>query len=221
MPARPRDAASLILVTRAADGWRALTGLRRTASGWTLAFPQDVVRTEDADIAPLHPLSDTAREHAGAPADRAAALANAALRAAYEEAGVLSAWPAPRTDAAPRGSVWRRVREHRLAPDHGRLRVLCRAICPAEAKIRTHTRFFLLDAAHAPAALFRTPALSDVEWRTIGALARDAGDHAARIVLARLDDALGAPDAAVAAAAADPFLISYRGGRALVRSIAE
>lgn len=221
MPARPRDAASLIYIAQAAQGWRVLTGYDETAGDRALTFPGDAVRPDDADVRPRSPLSTALLDNIAAPPDRAAALANAALRAAYEVAGVLPARPAAPLGEVPRGSTWRRARAHGLAPDHGPLRLLGRAISPAEAETRRHSRFFLLDAADCPAALFGASRLSETAWRPLGDLAKTAREYTARVVLARLEEALGRHQADPAAASASPFLISYRGGRAVVRSIAE
>lgn len=223
MTARPRDAASLILTKGSDMGWRALMG-RLPASALADAdayvFPGGAVEPGDADLAPVRALAPSVAALAGAPPERACAIANAAIRETYENTGVLIARPAPAPANRPRAQTWRRLVQHGLAPDHQPLTLAGRSISPAGAPERFHMRYFLAPASAFQGALFGGGQLSDVDWYPIAEALRLPTPPATRILLARLEEALRARVADRAGAAAiAPLLISYRNGRAVVRGI--
>jgi 8-oxo-dGTP pyrophosphatase MutT (NUDIX family) len=146
---RPKDAATLILVRRDGPEPAVLMGRRAAghvfmASKWV--FPGG--RTERADFrAPaateLTPETAAALERT-APPSRARALAMAAVRETWEEAGLLLARPIP---PRPGAGPWRAFLDQDLAPDLAALDFVARAITPPGRARRFDARFFLADAA--------------------------------------------------------------------------
>ena len=94
-----------------------------------------------------------------------------------------------------------------VAPDHAALNVAARAITPTESPVRFHARFFVADADLAQGEAAATPELEDLAWRS-------------------LDDALALPLFDITEAVlrtlqggGAPFLMTYRRGRALVKTL--
>lgn len=94
-----------------------------------------------------------------------------------------------------------------VAPDHAALNVAARAITPTESPVRFHARFFVADADLAQGEAAATPELEDLAWRS-------------------LDDALALPLFDITEAVlrtlqggGSPFLMTYRRGRALVKTL--
>ena len=150
-PARPRDAATLIVVRRGRHGLACLMGRRREDARFLpgcFVFPGGAV--EGADRA-ARPASRLDLAHLGAmgvggDAAAATALATAAVRETWEEAGVMIAAPGD-VGAAP-GATFDEMRRRGVAPALGRLVYLGRAITPARQPIRFHARFFLTLVGH-------------------------------------------------------------------------
>ena len=161
---RPRDAATLILVRQDGPRRQVLMG-RRNAShsfmpgGWV--FPGG--RVDRADFrAPT--ASDLRPEveavlHGYLKPGRARAVALAAIRETFEEAGLLLAAPAP-----PRPAVgpWRDFLAQGVAPDLAALEVLGRAITPPHLSRRFDT-WFLMAAADRLVSLDRQPDCGELE----------------------------------------------------------
>ena len=141
---RPRDAASLLLVRTVGDGaFEVLMGRRHHChvfmpGAWV--FPGGRVEPADAAIEPAAPLRPdvAARLARTASAQRARALAVAAVRETFEETGLLLA-PGPVPEA------WNRA----LHPRLDALDYVYRAVTPPGAPRRFNTRFFMADATHA------------------------------------------------------------------------
>ncbi len=95
-----------------------------------------------------------------------------------------------------------------LPDDHGPLTVAARAITPTESPVRFHARFFVADADLATGEAAESPELSDLAWRPLDeALALPLFDIT-EAVLRMLRDG------------GDPFLMTYRRGRPLVKRLA-
>ena len=150
-PIRPRDAASLIVLRRGRRGPVCLMGRRREDARFLpgcFVFPGGAVEGPDRTAWPASRL-DLAHLGAmgvGGNAAAATALATAAVRETYEEAGVMIAAPGD-IGAAP-GATFDEMRRRGVAPALGRLVYLGRAITPARYPIRFHARFFLTIVGH-------------------------------------------------------------------------
>ncbi len=151
----PRDAASLILVRRDGDGApRVLMGQRGAGARFMpskFVFPGGALDPGDHLLAPAGPLAaPCARRLAceAAPGD-GRALALAALRETFEEAGLALGQPDPaakaRAEAAP--APWRPFLRRGLRPSLERMRFIFRAITPPTRPMRFDARFFIADAA--------------------------------------------------------------------------
>jgi 8-oxo-dGTP pyrophosphatase MutT (NUDIX family) len=163
---RPRDAATLILVDRAA-GSSVLMGRRSAGHGFMpgkWVFPGGAISRPDfaAPLAfPLRPdvlaaLADPVGERRGG------ALAATAIRETFEETGLRLA--APAAHSRKRGA-WHDFCVAGVAPDFGCLDYIGRMITPPHRAKRFDTRFFLADAG---SLLDRHPAdsreLEELAW---------------------------------------------------------
>ena len=157
---RPKDAATLIILDRDGPEPRVLMG--RRAAGHVFmpgkfVFPGGRVDRGDARAPAcdeLHPAVAeklTARLRQGAGPNRARALALAAVRETYEEAGLLIG---RRTDRGlPSAGPWAPFAEHGVAPALSAFRFLLRAITPPGRPRRFDARFFVVDDAEIGARL--------------------------------------------------------------------
>ena len=166
-PVRPRDAASLIVLRRGRSGLACLMGRRREDARFLpgcFVFPGGAV--EGADRA-ARPASRLGLAHLGSMgvggnAAVATALATAAVRETWEEAGVMIAAPSD-VGAAP-GATFDEMRRRGVAPALGRLVYLGRAITPARHPIRFHARFFLTIVGHGRDGLGGDGELDRLSW---------------------------------------------------------
>ncbi|MBV8593552.1 MAG: NUDIX hydrolase, partial [Caulobacteraceae bacterium] len=147
--ARPRDAATLILVRGGPAAPQVLMGRRHGGHDFMpgkWVFPGGRVDRGDARAPSASELRPevAARLEATAPPGRARALALAAIRETYEEAGLLLARPAP---ARPAAGPWREFLGEGVLPDLAALDFVARAVTPPAAPKRFDARFFLADAA--------------------------------------------------------------------------
>ncbi len=162
-PEAPRDAATLIILDRSdADVTRILMGQRRSKQIFMpnkYVFPGGRVDPEDASVpsaANLDPASVSALMHdmkGGASPERAYALAIAAIRETFEEAGLMIAAPQNDATVSPPSSlqensskIWQAFAQEGLLPCPAKLRFFARAITPPGRPRRYDTRFFVLDA---------------------------------------------------------------------------
>lgn len=174
-PARPRDAASLILLRESEGGVEVLMGRRLRRASFMpdhYVFPGGRIDASDARARPASPLDPTVTGHmrVAGRESRARALAMAAVRETYEETGLLLG------EAGDVGPVaedsWREIRGTGLAPALARLHYVGRAITPTASKIRFHARFFMTDARHVTGKLGGSGELVDLHWTQLGAALR-------------------------------------------------
>ncbi|MCZ4089642.1 NUDIX hydrolase [Sinorhizobium psoraleae] len=164
-PARPRDAASIMLLNRSDARVRVLMGRRHSAHAFMpdlYVFPGGRRDPSDHRLAfagDLHPavLRSLRSVDGRAVTDaRARALALAGLRELYEEAGVRVGKPRLETNA-----------ELPFLPDLANLRYMARAITPPGYPRRFDTRFFAVfaDEADIDASLIlESRELQDLQW---------------------------------------------------------
>jgi 8-oxo-dGTP pyrophosphatase MutT (NUDIX family) len=173
---RPRDAATLIIVDRMGNAPRVLFGKRRMDMKFMpgkYVFPGGRVDRADrfvasgGDLAALE-IAKLLLDMKGTPSPvRARALALAAVRETFEEAGLVIGAPV-HGSALPKDASWRRFHETGFTPLLTPLTFFARAITPPGRTRRFDTRFFCVDAA---AIVHRTDApeeeLSGLAWMTI------------------------------------------------------
>lgn len=156
---RPRDAATLVILDTANGEARILMGRRRA----DLVFmPNKYVfpggRVDPADrLAPSADQLDAREERMllvdmkGTPSrDRARALALAAVRETFEEAGLLIGTPVEATSSPQKAErappSWQPFLDHGMRPKIGAMQLLARAITPPGRQRRYDTRFFTIEA---------------------------------------------------------------------------
>jgi len=149
---RPRDAATLILLDRAASVPKVLLGRRHDRHKFLpgkFVFPGGRVESTDRLMpvaAPLH-TRDTARlmERMQRPsAAKAAGFALAAIRETYEETGLMLGTRRAGSMAAP-ADAWRAFAEAGVIPDLSAVHFIARAITPPGRPRRFDSRFFAAD----------------------------------------------------------------------------
>lgn len=173
---RPRDAATLIIVDAASGEPRVLLGRRRPDLVFMpgrYVFPGGRVDPSDRQIPVEHDLAPgnienlmVAMKGNRSPA-RARALALAAVRETFEEAGILIGAPSG-AGSPPKAQVWQRFFSHGFRPALSHLTFFARAVTPPGRPRRYDTRFFCVAAeaiAHKVAAA--DGELSDLEWHSI------------------------------------------------------
>ena len=148
-PARPRDAATLLLLDRSGDTVMVLMGRRHARHAFMpgkFVFPGGRTDPNDSRIAVVEGLH--AAEEAklrGAPraaaAARARAIALSAIRETYEEAGLLIGHRTPFATAKP---DWQGFVDHGVHPSLEGLRFVARAITPPGRVRRFDTRFLAI-----------------------------------------------------------------------------
>lgn len=179
---RPRDAGTLIILDRSGAQPKVLMGRRHHAHVFlpgTFVFPGGRVDPADRRAPAASTLHPATRDKLmarmrGRPSEaRARALALAALRETFEEAGLLlgERMEGPAAAADP---DWAAYLAHGVMPRLDRLVLVARAITPPRRPRRFDTRFLLADATEIALALPCRPSaeLEDVHWVTLSA-ARD------------------------------------------------
>jgi len=200
---RPRDAATLIIVDRTAGAPRVLLGKRRMDMKFMpgkYVFPGGRVDPADRLVAAVDELVPIEVEKLlldmkGVPSRaRARALALAAVRETYEEAGLVIGEP-PNGHSLPKNASWRRFYATGFAPKLTPLTYFARAITPPGRPRRFDTRFFCTDAS---AIVHRTDApeeeLSGLVWMTLEEARTLDLPPITRVVLEDLGDRLKTGD---------------------------
>lgn len=146
---RPRHAATLVLVRQDGAKPRVLMGRRHGGHDFMpdkWVFPGGRIDPSDYRTPSASVLRPEVAERLGRTASvgRARALAMAAVRETFEEAGLLLAKPA---DVGPRTGPWADFLARGAAADLDALEFIARAITPPRSPKRFDARFFLADAA--------------------------------------------------------------------------
>jgi 8-oxo-dGTP pyrophosphatase MutT (NUDIX family) len=175
---RPRDAATLIIIDRTAGGARVLMGQRRLDQVFMpgkYVFPGGRVdvsdrKVESADELRPSEVSKLLLEMKGTPSPaRARALAMAAIRETFEEAGLLIGSRAPEGSLSTHDAPgWRGFFACGFRPRLSALRLFARAITPPGRPRRYDTRFFCVSAEEIGHTVeSRDGELSGLHWLTI------------------------------------------------------
>ena len=178
---KPAEAAGLVLIRQAnaADaGAEVLLGRRSGRSRFMpgiYVFPGG--RVGPADRRPsgfAEPLPDPAPGLDRDTQRRLAVFARAALRETFEETGLLlgtqeSASDPPSLPSAD-AAVWNAFTAAGLAPGFAGMRLVARAITPADSPVRFHNRFFLADGAAAAGEIGGDGELEDIHWASLESL---------------------------------------------------
>ncbi|MEQ1711818.1 MAG: NUDIX hydrolase [Hyphomicrobium sp.] len=178
---RPRDAATLVVVETSGSELRVLMGRRRADLVFMpgkFVFPGGRVDAADRQIACSDVLCAVEQQKLlsgmkGPPStDRARAIALAAIRETFEEAGLLigvhdadAAETATKARALP---CWQPFLAHGVIPKVGSLSLFARAITPPGRPRRYDTRFFMAEVG---AIALRVPPpeteLQSLDWFTL------------------------------------------------------
>ena len=148
--ARPRDAATLILVRRDRGRVEFLMGQRHASNAFMpnkFVFPGGRLERGDYHVAAAGGLRPEVakRLELGASPSRARALAIAAIRETVEETGLRLGRPSA---VKLRGAAWESFSNAGLAPSLDVLDYVGRAITPPHRPRRFDARFFMADAHH-------------------------------------------------------------------------
>ncbi|QQS10850.1 MAG: NUDIX domain-containing protein [Rhodospirillales bacterium] len=169
---KPRDAATLIIVRkpRAADGMpEVLLGCRDAGHAFMpnrYVFPGGRVDKVDARVpvaTPLRPEVDE-RLRRAASAQKARALANAAIRETWEETGLIvgDRWDGEAPADLDEG--WHGFFANKFAPALHHLDYIARAVTPPGRPRRFNARFFMTDADVLQGELKDSSELGDIRW---------------------------------------------------------
>ena len=161
---KPRNAATLIIVRRDRPTPQVLMGRRHGGHDFMpnlWVFPGGRIDRSDFRAPSATDLREdvAAKFEAHIPAARARALALAAVRETWEEAGLLLAKPAPaRSSSGP----WKDFLAEGVAPDLEGLEIVARAITPPMLAKRFDTWFLMADAERL-VSLDRKPDCGELE----------------------------------------------------------
>jgi len=199
---RPKDAATLIILDRAKDGQvRILMGKRHMKHKFMpgrFVFPGGRVDQTDSRVPYVddyHPAvlkKMTASMKGPKSAARARALAIAAIRETYEEAGIFIG--RGDTVGAPAYGDWQAFKERRIAPSLESFFLICRAITPPKRIRRFDTRFLAIwsdaIADQLPGGNGPTEELQELHWLTIGEAKKLEMPFITELVLTDLENRL-------------------------------
>lgn len=180
---KPRDAATLIVYEKTksskAENTHILMGRRHKRHVFMpgyYVFPGGRVDPSDSRAPVITPLHETIQhklmQAVGSrfTATRAQALALAALRETYEEAGILIGEKS-KTIRASKNAAWQDFLSHGIIPTLSNLSLIARAITPPGRARRFDTRFFTLCKSCVtftlPAQECPSDELEDLQWLSI------------------------------------------------------
>jgi 8-oxo-dGTP pyrophosphatase MutT (NUDIX family) len=198
---RPRDAATLIIVDSSSGEPRVLLGRRRLDMVFMpgrYVFPGGRVDPADKQIAVEEDLKPRDLEKlmiamkGTRSVARARALALAAVRETFEEAGLLIGTPLG-AGAAPKTPNWQEFFAAGYRPALARLTFFARAITPPGRSRRFDSRFFCVEAeAIVHRAKIENGELSDLEWHSIAQARSLELPNITRVVLEDLNERIAA-----------------------------
>ena len=193
--ARPKDAATLIIVRRDSKTPKILMGRRAAGHKFMpnkFVFPGGKVNPGDGRLRPPHDLDPLVMQRLkrGSTETRARALALAAIRETFEETGLILGEPADPT-LKTRSPHWREFLKFGINPRLDSLQLIARAITPPYRGRRFDARFFMADADLIQGDVREQPAgsgeLLELHWVSI----KDSGElkipHITRVFLAEVE----------------------------------
>ena len=171
-PARPRDAASVVLLRDVSDTVEVLMGRRRKRARFLpdiYVFPGGRVDTADMSVPGDRFRLSAETELAlrrDTPKTSPLALALAAIRETHEETGYLLGKVASGNMSNPLPSTpfWSACQEAGMVPDVAALDYIMRALTPTLSPRRFNTRFFLANGAGCRGELLVDGELEDLHW---------------------------------------------------------
>jgi 8-oxo-dGTP pyrophosphatase MutT (NUDIX family) len=197
-PLTPKDAATLVILDRTGTEPRVLMGKRRADLAFMAGkyvFPGGRVDVEDkavpvaGDLRPAEIAKLMAQMRGRASAVRARALALAAVREAFEEAGLIIG--AKATGVVAPAANWTAFFERGFKPTLAPLTFFARAITPPGRPRRFDTRFFCMDANAISERLKHNDGeLSGLDWLTLDAARELDIPRITRLVLEDLTEQL-------------------------------
>jgi 8-oxo-dGTP pyrophosphatase MutT (NUDIX family) len=180
--ARPRDAASLIVLRGEGEELEVLAGRRPLH----VRFMPGVHVFPGGAIDPPDRLAWSLEAGTEKLAPRLARCARAALRETWEEAGVLIGRLAgPHSPAPPSQPIERAYNENGLVAAMDLLTYVGRAITPSHSNRRFNTRFFLCGGENVFGEPSSSDELEDVRWYPIGRQPLESFRDVTRFMLAR------------------------------------
>ena len=170
-PARPRDAASLVILRDSKSVVEVLMGRRPMTARFmpgVYVFPGGALEREDLAVAfnlDLRPDVQGRLSRHGGPR-RARALAWTAIRETWEETGIMigkrgTFQPTHNTAAT------RAFKDAGLIPSPAKLDFIVRAVTPTHSPIRFDTRFFMANGQDVGGELTETNELEDIGWHSV------------------------------------------------------
>lgn len=197
-PLIPRDASTLVILDRSQGEPRVLMGKRRADLAFMAGkyvFPGGRVDAADKGISVSGDLRATelaklmAQMRGKPSAVRAKALALAAVREAFEEAGLIIGGKGALGADAP--ASWRGFADRNFVPNLAPLTFFARAITPPGRPRRFDTRFFTMDASAIAERLGHNDGeLSGLDWLTLDAARELDIPRITRLVLEDLTEQL-------------------------------
>jgi len=166
-PVRPRDAASLVIHRKRRTHFEVLMGRRGHKARFkpgVYVFPGGVLERSDYRVRPASELDETILPLLAVANSKrkAKALALAAVREAFEEAGLLFGVPGSVGDAGHK--TWAEFHRRNVSPDLNALKFVGRAITPNFQPMRFHARFFSIAAERLEGDLKGDGELEDLRW---------------------------------------------------------
>lgn len=195
---RPRDAATLILYRKSAAGIEVVMGERHgkhkfMPNQWV--FPGGRVDPTDWRVRGANDIQPHVKGHLmkAASEARAHAIAAAAIRETYEEAGLILGQRDPEPGrSAPKN--WKPFFETGFAPDFDALEYVARAVTPPYRPRRFNARFFMADAERlANDRIESDGELLDIHWVGIDDAVQKPIPRITGVVLRYLEDMLENP----------------------------
>ncbi|MFN3232549.1 MAG: NUDIX hydrolase [Alphaproteobacteria bacterium] len=170
---KPKDSSTLIIVR---DGKEVLMGQRSTKHVFMAnkyVFPGGRVDRADGMVPrPIDLETDVAEQlERGTTAHRARALAMAAIRETWEEAGLVLG-TSHDEPVKTRSPGWKEFYGKGVVPALDKLEYIARAVTPPGRPRRFDSRFFMVDAHHLDGQVMGNGELEDLQWVPI----RDAHD---------------------------------------------
>ena len=166
-PARPRDAASLVIYRKKRKIHEVLMGRRGSKARFkpgVYVFPGGIVERADYRVKPKKKLKAASVKlmGVGGSARKANAIAMAAVRESFEEAGLFFGETGDLGNSNHK--TWSEFASRGMTPDLYKLDYLGRAITPSIQPIRFHARFFSIAYDEMIGSLLGDGELEDLRW---------------------------------------------------------